>query len=315
MTTISKKRAFRILFFLAAASGIVFFLFRISYVGKRIAVSESMIQLAERGDAMVKNGFGNLKTTYIRVDSLSARTQKMDEQFLERPAYMEIVIFNSSSNDIFFVFNKNEFRGFLTTYAPVPPYKDTVQINNKNSIRSFDPRFYGMSILGNPVSKFLRKQKLSIPLNNLGVLTRQIIEKSDEQEKSLDFSVVSINDGELVDGWDCSAVHCCNMENNVSLTVWLAAGLFYRPVKTVIEAGGYSLEIDSIFRQHENGVWFSDTAERKEYYTNEKSGEKILYSIQTQEIDHDFEINTSADDPGLNDVSEEYRRMVLDVLK
>ena len=65
----------------------------------------------------------------------------------------------------------------------------------------------------------------------------------------------------------------------------------YRPKHLEINSSDEIISVHNFFREHSGGIWFPEYILKEEYYINESTGKKELYTRETLTIDKDFEPN------------------------
>jgi hypothetical protein len=255
------------------------------------------------GDNAILSGRGSMTFSYARVDSMGTKAEEEDRAFRSNLASeMKAVIRNSENIEISFIFDgpKIKFIEKSTNIFPdgktfpqhwqwayngekldllrLDGLKDgiivpmgSVRTANEIPVHKFDPRHFGMGIMGTPVNSFLK--------GSLGGN--------------------AVKDLEIIGEETQNSIICKKFRGNIpdsksTITAWLAPNLMYRPVKIEIESFDEIIEVQNSYKEHLGGVWFPKKVHKKTFYINSKS-EKVLYAEEILQIQDDFEVNVEFD--------------------
>ncbi len=281
--------------------GIVLFLLTLCF-GTASAFSADLKTIsseAEKGDSIVRSGYGQIVYTMTRVDSLSARTKQKDQELTSSllpgqtmiiQNYTEVFIDMSFDgprirNDISTIFNCPDGTSFsshwlssydgnqteelhLDSLGPngfITP-RGYVRTENVIRVHQYDPRYYGNAVFNVPVATFV------------GGLCR---------EGSLEN--IRISGEETIDGIVCDIVEADVAKSDKAYKVWLAAEYNYRPVKYELRTSEGLEEVINSFKQY-GDVWFPEMITVQKYYFDGK--QFVIEKRMTLDVDDRFEVNS-----------------------
>ncbi len=255
---------------------------------------------ADAGDVIVSSGKGIVRYEYVRIDSLGAKAREDDQAHYSRlDENTDVVIKNSERIVLNVAFKGDRIRCEELSRNMFPdgrPYTQqwiwayngekmdllrldglgdndlimpigSVRTDNDIPLAKFDPRHYGMGILGAPVASFVG-----------GALDDGKIE---------DITVVG---EEVRDGVSCRVVQGTIAKTSETVKAWLPQDMMFRPVRVEIASAKGFVEIDNQFRKHADGSWFPKRTERREHYLA-ASGKRVLYKKEVLTVDDAFEVN------------------------
>lgn len=263
-------------------------------------VLEFIAEGADAGDAIVSSGRGIVRYEYVRIDSLGEKAREDDQAHFSRlDENTEVVIKNYERIVLNVAFKGSKIRCEELSRSRFPdgrPYTQqwiwayngekmdllrldglgdndliipigSIRTNNDIPLSKFDPRYYGMGILGAPVASFA-----------VGDLDDRKIEG------------IAVAGEEVLDGVLCRVVQGTIAETKETVKAWLPQDMMFRPVRVEIAAATGFVEIDNQFRKHADGSWFTKRVERKEHYIS-ASGKRVLYKKEVLTVDDAFEVN------------------------
>lgn len=261
---------------------------------------ETIIEGANIGDMLVTSGKGNLVFEYTRIDSLSKKAIGIDKEFLLKALPgTKVVTNNHEYIEIFYAFDGKKIRCNENSHNLLPPgvrytrnwqwtyngekmdllrldglgHNDLVKpmgstrTDNDIPVNRYDPRYNGLNISGTPVSSFLRG--------------------SFDGKKISDLRIIG---EEIQDDLLCKVIRG-QTETGDIITVWLAPRLMYRPKHIEIRSSYNEITVIHNTFKELNKSWFPQKITKEEYYSDDNTGKKVLYTRETILIQSDFEIN------------------------
>ena len=255
------------------------------------------------GDSLIRNGEVRLTYEYTRVDSLSNYASRQDSDYLASiPEGNYGVIHNRQLTDVVLKFDGIRMVCNETCRAKLPSGRwydqdwtwayngeklellrldglgakglilpfGSVRTANVIPRHRYDPRYYGFSIMGTPVSTFFD-----------GFIDGKAVAE------------ISIQNNQTVDGISCNVVTGRIIETDEKLTLWLVPQYMYRPKQIQIDSDETQTLVTTDFINYASDIWFPQRIEKKVYYYSD-SGEKVLYTIETLEVAQDIKLNTES---------------------
>jgi beta-lactamase regulating signal transducer with metallopeptidase domain len=270
---------------------------------------QNIINVAARGDVMIKSGMGNIDKEYAVVDSASIKrieilNKQAKESVKNNPsgvlAVLDVILTHSKSK-FFFGFEGNKLRlneemsepkGIVqrTWDGEKSEYLsdingETLGVIDKDkkigtSPINYDPQYYGFYIYGHPVAKFLKDKKIQLPPFDI--------------EKKIRIENISFVGEERIEDIECDVFKGYDKSNGVSLKVWLGKSILYRPKHIEVISSDHKVITDNTFQKFSNGIIYPKKTIRKFYGI--ENNKEILHSVQTIIIDENFKVNIDVPD-------------------
>jgi hypothetical protein len=248
------------------------------------------------------NGKGRVSYSWVRVDSTSDRAKELIQKALDEtpPGATKVIVYNKTI-DIYYAFNGPKIRCDENTIDFLPSGRTfnrwwqsayngekmdllrfdgigtnglihpmgSVQANNIIFTDKFDPRFYGMGIMGIPVSVFLNGTANEGTLQNLRITAE-----------------------ELQDGIMCKVIEADVVNSDLHYKVWLSPLQLYRALHVEKRSHTSLIVVHNTFKEYLNDIWFPKDISLKTYYFDESTKTFLLEEQLLLAVQSDFEINT-----------------------
>jgi len=257
---------------------------------------------ASYGDGLVVSGTGSLVYENVRVDSLGTKAQEYNKTMLSKlTPDTQAVFFNDERVDVRFTFDtvkvwcnersvrkkpSNELYNQDWEWAYngeklellrldglgkrnlIVPF-GSIRAKNDMPLSKYDPRYYGLSIMGESVSGFLK--------GSLGTDTVSDIQYMGEEN---------------LDNITCNIVKSVLKSTGKTITVWLVPEYMYRPKRIEIQSPDERTEINTTFKYYGNDIWFPALIQKEIFYHDPVTGKEIKYSKEIVTVTEDFALNS-----------------------
>ncbi len=256
---------------------------------------------AAYGDELVVSGSGSLSYENVRVDSLGTKAKAYNKLMLShKTPDSDIVFFNSEQIDLDMTFDTVKLwcRESSVRKKPSDESYDqnwewaydgeklellrldglgkdnlivpsaSIRAKNDFPLWKFDPRYYGLSIMGESVSSFLA--------GSLGDDT---------------VADIALTGADVIGDVTCSVVQGTMKSTGETITVWLVPEYMYRPKKIEIKGADERTEITTSFKHYGDDIWFPAIVQKNIYYDDTVTEKEILYSREILTVTEDFTLN------------------------